>query len=125
MRCGDWKRPDRIGRTSTRVQPSELLAGAPTRELSRAVRDLGLRGVFVESAKGDLLLDAPQARPTLAMAASLGVPVFVHPISDRQLSQRFGRYGRRGSMFSRETINAATLIALSRRRPSPTACNAH
>ena len=82
------------------------------RELSRAVRDLGLRGVFVESAKGDLLLDAPQARPTLAMAASLGVPVFVHPISDRQLSQRLGRLGRRGSMFSRGTINAAALIAL-------------
>jgi len=82
------------------------------RELSRAVRDLGLRGVFVESAKGDLLLDAPQARPTLAMAASLGVPVFVHPINDQQLRQRFGRYGRRGSMFSRGTINAAALIAL-------------
>lgn len=82
------------------------------RELARAVRDLGLRGVFVESARGDLLLDAPQARPTLAMAASLGVPVFVHPINDQQLRQRFGRYGRRGSMFSRGTINAAALIAL-------------
>ena len=82
------------------------------RELSRAVRDLGLRGAFVESAKGDLLLDAPQARPTLAMAASLGVPVFVHPINDQKLRQRFWRYGRRGSMFSRGTINAAALLAL-------------
>jgi predicted TIM-barrel fold metal-dependent hydrolase len=45
-------------------------------EVKRAVLDLGLRGVFVESAKGDLLLDAPEARPALAAASALGVPVF-------------------------------------------------
>jgi aminocarboxymuconate-semialdehyde decarboxylase len=82
------------------------------RELTCAVREIGLRGVFVESARGDLLLDAPQARPTLATAASLGVPVFVHPINDHQLRQRFPRYGRPGMMLSRGTINAAALIAL-------------
>jgi len=82
------------------------------RELTRAVRTLGLRGVFVESARGDLLLDAPQARPTLATAASLGIPVFVHPVSDRQLRQRFGRYGRAGTTLTRSTINSAALVAL-------------
>ena len=35
---------------------------AGARELTRAVRELGLRGVFVESAKNDLLLDAKEAR---------------------------------------------------------------
>ena len=39
---------------------------AGARELTRAVKELGMRGVFVESAKRDLLLDAPQARPILA-----------------------------------------------------------
>ena len=82
------------------------------KELTRAVRELGLRGVFLESARGDLLLDAPEARPTLAAASALGVPVFVHPVNDQQLRQRFGRYGRAGMMLSRGTINALALIAL-------------
>ncbi len=85
---------------------------AGARELTRAVRELGLRGVFVESAKNDLLLDAPQARPTLAAAASLGVPVFVHPITDRALHNRFRGYGRLGVRLARSTINSAALFAL-------------
>lgn len=85
---------------------------AGARELTRAVRELGLRGVFVASAKRDLFLDAPQARPTLAAAAALGVPVFVHPITDAQLRKRFASYGLLGNTFNRGTINAAALIAL-------------
>lgn len=85
---------------------------AGARELTRAVRELGLRGVFVQAAKGDLFLDAAEARPTLAAAASLGVPVFVHPITDAQLSKRFARYGRLGSMLNRGTVNSAALISL-------------
>ena len=82
------------------------------RELTRAVSELGLRGAFVESAKGDLLLDAPQARSTLAAAAALGVPVFIHPISDPALLKRFARSGRLGVLLARGTINSAALFAL-------------
>jgi aminocarboxymuconate-semialdehyde decarboxylase len=85
---------------------------AGARELQRAVKELGLRGVFVEGARGDLFLDAAQARPTLAAAAELGVPVFVHPITDPQLGKRFGRYGRAGITLNRSIINTAALIAL-------------
>jgi aminocarboxymuconate-semialdehyde decarboxylase len=85
---------------------------AGAQELTRAVRELNLRGVFVASAKGDLFLDAPQARPTLAAAAALGVPVFVHPVTDAQLRKRFTGYGRLGTTFNRGTINAAALIGL-------------
>jgi aminocarboxymuconate-semialdehyde decarboxylase len=85
---------------------------AGARELTRAVRELGLKGVFVQAAKNELLLDASQARPTLTTAASLGVPVFVHPITDSQLSKRFRRYGRPGVTLNRSTINSAALIAL-------------
>ena len=67
---------------------------AGARELTRAVKELGLRGVFVESAKRDLLLGAKETRPTLAAAASLGVPVFVHPLTDPELHKRFSRIGR-------------------------------
>jgi aminocarboxymuconate-semialdehyde decarboxylase len=82
------------------------------REITRAVRDLGLRGVFLESAKGDLLLDALEARPALATAAELGVPVFVHPINPQPLTRQLARYGRLGTLFARGTVNAASLIAL-------------
>jgi predicted TIM-barrel fold metal-dependent hydrolase len=65
------------------------------------VRELGLRGVFLESARRDLILGAKETRPTLAAAASLGVPVFVHPLTDPQLHKRFPRsvasaFGLRG-----------------------------
>jgi aminocarboxymuconate-semialdehyde decarboxylase len=82
------------------------------RELVRAVTELGLRGVFVESAKRDLLPDAAGARPTLAAAAELGVPVFIHPVEDPELFRRFKRMGRLGTRLTRGTINSAALFAL-------------
>jgi aminocarboxymuconate-semialdehyde decarboxylase len=81
-------------------------------ELIRAVKDLGLRGVFVESAKRDLLIDCAQARPTLAAAAELGIPVFLHPVNPEGLSEKLAPYGRPGTFLARGTINAAALIAL-------------
>jgi predicted TIM-barrel fold metal-dependent hydrolase len=82
------------------------------REVTRAVKDLKLRGVFLESAKGDLLLGAKETRPTLAAAASLGVPVFVHPLTDPDLHKRFSRTGRMGLRLARGTINNAALISM-------------
>jgi predicted TIM-barrel fold metal-dependent hydrolase len=82
------------------------------RELTRAIKELGLRGVFVESGKRDLLLGAKETRPTLAAAASLGVPVFVHPLTDPDLHKRFSRTGRIGVRLARGTINNAALIAM-------------
>ncbi|MGH7484434.1 MAG: amidohydrolase family protein, partial [bacterium] len=85
---------------------------AGAREVTRAVRELGLRGVFLESARRDLLLGAKQTRPTLAAAASLGVPVFVHPQTDPQLHKRFSQSGRIGVRLARATINSAALISM-------------
>jgi aminocarboxymuconate-semialdehyde decarboxylase len=82
------------------------------RELTRAVRELRLRGVFLESAKRDLVLGDKETRPTLAAAAALDVPVFVHPLTDPQLDKRFARSGRLGVRFARGTINSAALINL-------------
>jgi aminocarboxymuconate-semialdehyde decarboxylase len=82
------------------------------REAERAIRDLGLRGLFVDCARGDLLIDAPQARPTLEVASRLGVPVFVHPIAPQPLTKQMTPYGVVGTLFARGTINSAALIAL-------------
>jgi aminocarboxymuconate-semialdehyde decarboxylase len=85
---------------------------AAARELTRAVKELKLRGVFVESAKHDLLLGAKETRPLLATAAQLGVPVFVHPLTDPQLHKRFSRIGRVGVRLARGTVNSAALIEM-------------
>jgi predicted TIM-barrel fold metal-dependent hydrolase len=82
------------------------------REAERAVRELGLRGLLVECARGDLLLDAPQARPTLEAAAQLGVPIFAHPIAPQPLTRQMAPYGLIGTLFARGAINSAALIAL-------------
>jgi predicted TIM-barrel fold metal-dependent hydrolase len=91
----------------------DAYGGEPAaRELERAVTQLGLRGLFMESAKGSLLPDAPEARPTLALAARLGIPVFLHPVADADLERRFRRFRRLGVKLTRSTINSAALFAL-------------
>jgi len=80
------------------------------RELTRAVKELRLRGVFVESARKNLLLGDKESRPMLKTAAELGVPVFVHPQTDPELHKRFSRTGRIGLRFARGTINGAALV---------------
>src|SRR5262245_58447377 len=82
------------------------------REAERAIRGLGLRGLFVECARDDLLIDAPQARPTLGVAAAHGVPVFVHPVAPQPLTRQMAPYGVIGTLFARGTVNSAALIAL-------------
>jgi len=82
------------------------------REAERAIRELGLRCLFVECARGDLLINAPQARPTLEVAAKFGVPVFVHPVAPQPLTKQMVPYGLIGTLFARGTVNSAALIAL-------------
>ena len=82
------------------------------REAERAVRDLGLRGLFVDCARGDLLIDAPQARPTLEVAAKLGVPVFVHPVAPQPLTRRWRPMGSSAPCSRAVRSNSASLIAL-------------
>ena len=82
------------------------------REAERAIRDLGLRGLFVDCARGELMIDAPQARPTLEVAARLGVPILVHPVAPQPLTRQMTSYGPVGSLFARGTANSAALIAL-------------
>jgi len=81
-------------------------------EAERAICGLGLRGLFVDCARGDLLIDAPQARATLEVAAKLGVPVFVHPVAPQPLTKQMAAYGLIGTLFARGTVNSAALIAL-------------
>jgi aminocarboxymuconate-semialdehyde decarboxylase len=82
------------------------------KELERASKLLGLKGVFIESGKRGLLPDAPEARPTMAVAEQLGIPIFLHPVTDPQMHERFKRTGRNGVRLARATINSAAIIAM-------------
>ncbi len=81
-------------------------------EAERAIRDLGLRGLHVDCARGDLMIDAPQARPTLEVAAKYVVPVFAHPVAPQPLTSQMSSYGPIEALFARGTSNSASLIAL-------------
>lgn len=81
-------------------------------EARRAIVDLNLSGLFLDSARGDRLIDAPEARPILRVAAELGVPVFLHPINPEPLSTQLSGLGRLGTRLSRGAINAAAAISL-------------
>lgn len=52
---------------------------AAPRELESAVRQLGLKGALLCGRTRERHLDHPALRPMLAMAARLGVPLFIHP----------------------------------------------
>lgn len=84
------------------------------REVERAVQTLGIGGICVDCALGERWLDAPEAQPTFAAAAALGVPVFVHPISPPGLTERYGRLGHSGVLLARGTEDAVSILALLR-----------
>ncbi len=85
---------------------------AAASEVERASRELGLSGIVVDCAHGDYFLDAPVARATLQMAASLGMPVFAHPVSPAELSAELAPLGNWGRMLARGTSSAASLLSL-------------
>jgi len=85
---------------------------ASARELERAVRELGLKGVLIESAKDGMLPNAPEAQPTFAAAAALGIPVFLHPVPDPALKARFAQCGRMSERLTRGAINSAAVFAM-------------
>jgi len=80
-------------------------------EARRAVEDLGLSGIVVDVTSGQRTLADPVARPTLAYAASRGIPVFAHPVTPPDLAERF--IGNPlGVLLARGTESALATLAL-------------
>lgn len=124
---GERTHPDDLRRLNDHL--AEAVASAPQRlrglatvdafagdaaadEAVRAVRELGLSGLVVDCATDGQLLGAAAARPTLTVAAELGVPVFAHPISPAAMTLAFAGLDRFGTSLARGTINAAALLSL-------------
>jgi len=81
-------------------------------EAEYAVRELGLHGLFLDAQRHGVYPGAPQARPTLAAAAELGVPVFVHPVwaPDDAVFRAAG--GTAGGSFGRGVTNGLAALSL-------------
>lgn len=84
------------------------------REVERAVTSLGLGGICLDCARGERFLDAPECRPVLEAAASLGVPVFVHPVSPAGYTAHLAPHGQVGVLMARGTEAAASVLSLVR-----------
>lgn len=84
-------------------------------EVRRAVDELGLSGIVVDSAKADVFLGAPETVPTLQEAAHLGVPVFVHPTGTSLTPGLIEQAGQLGSSYGRGLANGVALLSLIHR----------
>ncbi|MHB8645002.1 MAG: amidohydrolase family protein [Thermomicrobiales bacterium] len=87
---------------------------AAAREVERAITALGLGGICLDCARGERFLDASACRPALEAAASLGVPVFVHPVSPAGYTAHLAPHGQVGILMARGTEAAASVLALVR-----------
>jgi len=72
------KYPDRF--TFFATTPLKAKEGA-IRELNRAVRELGARGVILGSNIDGMPLDKPEFRPFFSRVAELDIPIFIHPMT--------------------------------------------
>jgi aminocarboxymuconate-semialdehyde decarboxylase len=82
------------------------------RELVRAVETLGLVGCYVECASDQKLISDPVALPTLITAASMRLPVFVHPVQEPALNDKFGLSSFYQMNLGRAAIASTTLAAI-------------
>ena len=70
------QKPDRlVGLGSVPLQDATLAVG----EMTRAVRELGLKGIVIASRVNDSELGEAALRPFWRSAEALGVPIFIHP----------------------------------------------
>jgi aminocarboxymuconate-semialdehyde decarboxylase len=76
--CGAKLQRDYPGRFVA-LAHAPVLESAGVREIDRAVRELGLKGVTISSQVNGLSLDAKEFTPFYDLVNPLGVPIFVHP----------------------------------------------
>jgi aminocarboxymuconate-semialdehyde decarboxylase len=118
-------RPDRLAGLAT-VPLQDVPAAVA--ELERAIRHLGLRGVYIGSNIGGKDLDHPDLFPFFAKAEALRAPVFVHPIDVLGVERLRAYYLHNGLGNPFETALAAARLIFGGvldRLPRLQVCLAH
>jgi len=81
-------------------------------EAERAIVDLGLSGLVVDSARAGRFLADPAARPTLEVAARHRVPVFVHPVAHPNSDILIAGAGAWGNSLGRGLMNGVAFLSV-------------
>jgi aminocarboxymuconate-semialdehyde decarboxylase len=115
VEVNDWlaglvkTQPDRLAALAT-IDPFSGLVAA--REAERALGELGLAGLVVDSYRDGKFIGDPVARPTLAIAARFGKPVFVHPVNAPQARVLIAGAGKLGNSLGRGLMNGVAFLSL-------------
>ena len=85
---------------------------AGAQEVERAVTQLGLSGLVIDSSRRGLFLGDASVRPTLEAAARLKVPVFVHPVGLPDPSIFIAGAGPLGNSLGRGLMNGVAFLSV-------------
>lgn len=92
---------------------TDVFAGdAGAKEAERAITELGLSGLVIDSSRAGKFLADPSARPTLEVAARHRVPVFVHPVAHPNADVLIAGAGAWGNSLGRGLMNGVALLSL-------------
>lgn len=82
------------------------------REAERAIVELGLSGLVIDSGRDGRFIGDPAVRPTLEVAARHGVPVFVHPVAHPQSEVLIKAAGALGNSAGRGLMNTVSFLSV-------------
>ncbi len=103
------------------VHPRRLLAlgtvdafsgDAGAREAERAITELQLRGLVIDSSRHGLFPGDARVRPTLEVAARYNVPIFVHPVALPDPSIFIAGAGALGNSLGRGLMNGVAFLSV-------------
>lgn len=92
---------------------TDVFAGEEgAREAERAIVELGLSGLVIDSSRAGKFLADPAARPTLEVAARHRVPVFVHPVAHPNSEVLIEGAGMLGNSLGRGLMNGVAFLSV-------------
>lgn len=92
---------------------TDVFAGEQgAREAERAIVELGLSGLVIDSSRDGKFLADPSARPTLEVAARYKVPVFVHPVAHPNSEVLIAGAGMLGNSLGRGLMNGVAFLSI-------------
>ncbi|KAB1083886.1 amidohydrolase [Neorhizobium galegae] len=82
------------------------------REAERAIGELGLSGLVIDSSRDSKFLADPSVRPILEVAARYKVPVFVHPVAHPNSQVLIAGAGTLGNSLGRGLMNGVAFLSV-------------
>jgi uncharacterized protein len=84
------------------------------KEIDRAVKDLGLRGILITSNIAGKPLDSPELMPIYQKMEQYDLPIFIHPIKDASEPDYHGEQGSKYNLAAIVGWPHATTMAMMR-----------